>query len=173
MYTDYNPEIVGNRTYSALKALFNNSRDLQKDERIANLRCRDQLSFMKEFCTIKMQSTRRSGHSTAIAKLINEEQRNWAVIAPTLTMNRRIYELTFKYNSNIKKATLDCINFENNKTVRFLSLNTLDNRLRGFEFEGIIVDCAFMLSNKQIEKLYKLGETSMRFSREQYFIFVG
>ena len=83
---------ISNRTYESLKNLFLNCRESQDEAKKFGLHENSALAYAKEFCTIKMCCSRRSGHSTAIAKLINEYPDYWAIIDYNLNCSKRTLE---------------------------------------------------------------------------------
>lgn len=168
-------EKMGSRTYKALRHLWKNSKEMQELELVKQFRCQDSIAHAKEYCTISLKTARRSGHTTAIAKFITRHRdMDWLVIAPNLKTSERIRSvLCEKYGHNkVGKVTLLEINFIDNKTTRFSSIGSYEKDLRGTELDGIIVDCAFMLSQQDLTNIYNLGVASMRFKPHAYFIFV-
>jgi hypothetical protein len=136
----------------------------------------NRLGFAKEFGTIKMCTSRRAGHSTAIAKLVNEfNDKNWVVISNTCQMLVHLHKLITRCaeqdGNNIKFCTPSHIEFENG-SLDLIGIDSADRYLRGREFDGIIVDCAFWLSQSKIDKLYEVGIPCMQFKPHVIFIFV-
>ena len=168
---------IADRTYLALKYLYLNAKDLQNENVISYLRKTQPLAYAKEFCTIKLSTARRSGHSSAIARFVNEHySKNWAIISYNQNMSERNIENVSKNSgNNIYKATKSYIEFtkdkESGKTI-FTSFNSFDRDLRGIELDGIIIDCASMLTKKKIKSLYEVGMSCMARKQYQFFIFI-
>lgn len=163
---------VYNRTYQALKNLYLNSKEIQKQ--IKPLALLNDLSYAKEICTIRMATARRSGHTSSIAKFVNKyNDKNWAIIPPTMRQVEEINKMVGVYSKgDILKQTQSYIEFKNGRT-QFMTANTFNRDLRGLDLDGIIVDCAFYLSQSKIEELYQVGMPCMRFKPYKFFIFVG
>ena len=168
-----NSNKIGNQTYQALKYLFLNSKDMQDEAKKLGWE-RDNLSYAKEFCTIKLTTARRSGHSTAIAKLVNEyHDHKWSLLGYNLAMAERNLNLIRQYDKGfISKATKSYVEFQSGGKVDFMSLQNFENNLRGIEFDGIIVDCACMMSQNKMERLYDSAIPCMQFRPYMFFIFV-
>lgn len=171
---------IGDRTYRALKCLYLNAKNLQNEKVIGYLRESQPLAYAKEFCTIKLATARRSGHSSAIARFINDHNnQNWAVISYNQNMSEHNLErVRFDAmdpksgKSNIIKVTKSYVNFADGKTI-FTSFGSFDRDLRGINLDGIIVDCAYMLTKEKTKKLYQTAMPCMARKRYQFFIFVG
>ena len=87
-------DIVCRSTYEALTLLVNGcyfSQDRAKEM----LRLPGK-SFDKEFCTVKMSTARRSGHSTALAKIALEHFDKALFLAPTLSMVNHLQEIVHR-----------------------------------------------------------------------------
>jgi len=164
-----------NRNFKALECLYLNSKEMQENDIIQKQKCRDQLSVAKEFCTIKMTTARRTGHSTAIAKFITKHKNNWVIITPVLKQADFLHNMTV---NEIKRENLfiskeNSLNIESeNRKINFMSIHNFDNQLRGLELDGIIVDCASFMNPSKIDLLYRVGIECMRNKPYMFFIFV-
>jgi len=124
---------IYNRTYLSLKYLFLNSAIAQ------NTQSKEyDLSYLKEFCTIRIIGPRRSGHTFALLKLIREYNLNGAI----LVQNRKILNRTKQYFINSDETPL------------FL-IESLD-LLRGSSYQFIAVDGASIVKAKQMIEIYNL-----------------
>ena len=90
-------------------------------------------SWIKEFCTIKFGLPRQSGHTTFAKKLIGEIGTRVLYIAP----NQQI----------LKHANLPPIN-------RMTVEGVANKQHLGRRFQMVIVDCASLLSQRDLETLY-------------------
>lgn len=168
---------IADRTYLALKYLYLNAKDVQNDTKIKNLHYPHPLSYAKEFCTIRLTTARRGGHSSAIARFINEYYDNqWVLISINQNMSlHNLNKIKLFGNKYIQKMTTSSVEYKNkNKTGKTIltSLGSFERDMRGLDINGVIVDGACMLSNKAEEKLYNIGMECMRLQPHQFFIFV-
>ena len=131
------------------------------------------LSYAKEIATIKIASSRRSGHSTIILDMINE----FYNIALILTHNihqrdfymERIRYETLKPNSNFlggQSIERTPQLFRTSSTTIYLgTINSLDS-LRGLpQIEAAFIDCASFLSNKKKDQVYDVLLPYMHFPK--------
>jgi len=162
-----------NRTYQALSNLYLNCRNMQEDEVIKAFRNTDRLAHAKEFGTISMSGPRRSGHTTSIARLLNNLTGQWVVMDLNVAMSARKTKIFIPYldKHNIVKYTANNITTEN-LSVDFISINQID-KMRGVQIDGIIVDCAYFVKRKQREELYSTCLPCMQFKNYVFFMFIG
>ena len=136
-------------------------------------------NYAKEFCTVRFASSRRSGHSTAIAKIALEYFNKALILSPTLDMSRHLYQYFMseleRQNITAQKITQSkiIITEDHENMYHFGSLEQNINAFRGISLEAIIVDCAFMMSNAKEEKLYKDFIPAMSCFSEGFWIFIG
>jgi hypothetical protein len=147
-------------------------------------------SYLKEFCTIRMQTARRSGHTTAICQVAYEYFRRALILFYNHEMSQRTkayfaevcaengitknIEVGLQYPKTKDKFVSKASSFirvDDSDEYCFGSVNSIDN-LKGFEFEAIFVDCAFMLSKKKEDKIYETLAPCMAKYPEKFFIFV-
>lgn len=164
--------LISNRTFQALENLYLNSKDMQDYSR--DDYSYQPLAHAKEYCTIKLTTARRSGHSTAISKLITKYNNNWAIISHNQAMSERLIDniRLNSINNNIVKITKSQIDFKNGNKTILITTHNFNEKLRGISLDGIIVDCACLLSQKKIEEIYKTGIPCMQFQPYRFFIFV-
>jgi hypothetical protein len=168
---------VGDRTYLALKYLYLNAIEVQDEKCIHDLRYSAPLAYAKEFGTIKVTTARRAGHSSAIARFVNEfYDNNWAIISYNQHMSKHNMEYIKEYaNPYIKKQTQFRIEYENGKkkgTTIMSSFASFERDLRGIDLNGVLVDCACLLSKTTTEVLYQIGLGCMAKNKYAFFIFV-
>lgn len=165
-----------NKTYQSLTNLFFNCKKAQETNVVKKFRIQDPIAHAKEFGTIAICGTRRSGHTTSIARLLNNLNGNWIVINPNLEISIRCCQTVASYlgNHEITKQCKTKIT-TNNINIDFISLQQLDrfDRLRGMDLNGIIVDCATFIKRKQKRRLYLDALPCMRCKDYVFFIFVG
>tara|TARA_R110000824_G_scaffold148242_3_gene317887 strand:- start:67817 stop:68338 length:522 start_codon:yes stop_codon:yes gene_type:complete len=163
---------IGKRTYKALVALYKNSRDMQRDG-VNRFNGLSDLAYAKEFCTIKMATSRQAGHSTAIAKFVTKHNKKWLILTPNMEMAIRArHNCVNQSCKKIIKMTPTEVLFENEQSITFASVRQIE-RLDTY-FDGVILDCAALVSQKQIEEIYTQVLKLMRgkLDPEKYFIFV-
>jgi len=158
-------------TNLALRYLFKASEAIQKDPYIIENRFNHRLSYAKEFATVKMTASRRTGNTQSVADLCNYIDLHWLI----LSYNLRIVE-------NVR---LRCLNLHKHKIIRstkqefmsenvwitFGSINSID-KYRGLKLRGIIVDGASNCSEVNLERLYEL-QPCMNDHPTEHFLFVG
>ena len=174
------PKFLGNRTFTALECLYLNSKDMQEEQisddlyRSDDYYCKNKLALAKEFCTIKLATARRCGHSSAIAQLVNKYHKNWAIISGNQSMSEKISKKINKWNEkrDIRKTTQKIIEFKDNSMILLEKQHTFFTNLRGHELDGIIVDGISFLSQSKIENIYEMGITCMEHKKYKFFIFV-
>ena len=161
------------RTTLALNCLYNNLVEMQTliGERKIDL---FDNAFIKEFCTIKLTTSRRSGHSTAIGNFVANRDGTWIVLTHNLHQARylmnTIADAFVRSNVKILKQTQSEIISQNNAVI-LSSYNCLDG-MRGRRVSGVICDCASLLKKKQIKEMVKILCPAMRLSKSPCFIYV-
>ena len=168
---------IAEGTYVALKTLIETSYYSQVAfKNVSTLN--DKKNWLKEYCTIKMTCSRRSGHSTAIAKLIPEYFNRALILAHTLDMTKRNLERFLQMGEKdkylngeiIQKYTCNKIITESSEYI-FSSINCLD-KFRGEKFQAIVVDVACLVSKNEIEEIYDILGDCMNIYSEKFFIFI-
>lgn len=168
-----NMNVIGDRTYLALKSLYLNLIEVQSDPLNAKFVLQDWLSYAKEYSTIKLCCTRRSGHTTAIGKLVNEFNKNWLVMSYNLHTAERVKAVILSENDRkILKETSSYIDFKDGTNILFSSHFAFENEIKGRELDGIIVDVFSMMPQKKVDLLYETGMPSMLRTKNPAFIFI-
>lgn len=127
--------------YSALKKLIKTSRESRK--KFLNKKSISQSYLFKEICTIRLASSRSSGHSTTIKNYCKYNPGMYLVMYPNERI-RRLHEQDFSaYNSYIYTTTANCV------ADRYKS--TKQN------FDIIFVDNSSLLSKEQLENVYNIA----------------
>ena len=175
------------RIIESINLLTQNSMEIQDklSETMDNPDSRSPLGYAKEYCTVKVCTARRSGHTTAINYFILNKaaklNQKWAIIYPNQhileTNKKNISEYLKSLNGNIKTTYKPNefnnyrIVFKNGGEIPFITINSLD-KLRGTMLDGIIVDCSSLLSENKIDMLYDHGINCMKKNKYKFFIFV-
>ena len=169
-------------TYSALKSLIESC--YYSQIRYGSAGHPSEMGACKEMYTVKMASSRRSGHTTAIARAI-PEYFNRALI---LSHNRCMSDGLKKAFTSIYRE-LQAVPFDTNLTpIRIEEqsrLVTEDSEyifgstynLRDFQgynirFEAVVVDASSILTDKEEEDIYRYLLPCMLTYPERFFIFV-
>lgn len=124
--------------------------------------------FLKEYCTIKLLTSRQSGHTDSIARLAVKHFDKVMFLTHSLCMSRVLktrvenkLENTITYSDNLSCKT-------KSQTFYFQILNRAPDCFRGYDLEAIIVDGTFFLSQSKIDLLYKYPVINFPF----FYIFV-
>lgn len=114
-------------------------------------------AFLKNFCTIKVCSARRSGHSTAIIKSAVDFERP-LILFPNDDMAKNLKKVAKNlYPKESKKMTFCSINSK----IGYNQINA----------DVVFVDCTSLLSSTKIDELYSCFETNVN-KFPFYIIFV-
>jgi len=183
-------EKMWGNTYSALKSLIDNCYYAQAVYPFPVGDTSQHKGFFKEFCTVKMQTSRRSGHSTALCKVAYEYFNNALILAYNEDQSHRLrgafpnatgiilptkakmeigveMPLHVQFGSKMNNV----IRVNGNQNYYFGTVNGMES-LRGCEFEAVFVDCAFALSQKKEDQIYDEVGPAMAKYPEKFFIFV-
>ncbi len=104
------------------------------------------LKIAKEFGTVKLCTARGSGHTSAIAKIIEEKFNKVVLVLPTMNI------------VNIFKNNFPDIK---NK-IHFCSPSSFDRLLGLSDYEAVIVDCCSFISQSKIDELYNITACIMK-----------
>ncbi len=133
------------KLYSSLINLLEIAKEIQTEKQDA-MSCLPKLRIAKEFATVKLCTTRGAGHTSAIAKLIEEKLNKVVLVFPTMQMSK-MFENNFPH---IKDK------------IHFCSPNSFDRILGLGEYEAVIVDCSSLISQSKIDELYNLTANVMK-----------
>jgi hypothetical protein len=176
-------------TELALSMMIENSyftqRELKKHDFSKNM---SQKAIYHEACTIRLCSSRRCGHTTAIANLATEYFSHAFFLAPNVhTANRlkdavsarlqldSVYteprEISKVTASKIMGLPTGSLTTPYDISYTFGSFKNL-SCLRGCRAEAIFIDCASFMSKNEEENVYAVAGASMCLEDYQFFIFV-
>jgi len=129
-------------------------------------------AYLKEFCTIRMTTSRQSGHTTAVCKLAHEYFDSAILMSPTYEMSKRFCQFLRHVipDSEITKITKSEL-ATNNGGYYFGSYKSIDI-FRGISCEAVIIDGTFDLTPKKEDELYTVLEPCMSRWHQKFFIFV-
>ena len=166
---------IGENTYSALKSLVDNSYYVREGfQHQFNVDIEG--SYQRDYCTVQLAATRRSGHSTAIVRLTLEYFRKALILYPNLQMAERMRDVFRSYEGEgIRKCSRGRIEMHDGS---LYLLDTVQARLtekdiQMNDIEAIIVDCATLLSDIKRDLIYEIGSRCMSSVPQKIFIFVG
>ena len=147
--------------YTALENLFKISLIYQEQGILEETKYTSPKAYIKEVCTIKFNTSRQSGHSTSIVKLIEKYKQNMGKII-FVNLNKDV-ENRFK-EKFIKNSEY---NFDN---LEFFTFKTLEN-MRGLYINTIIIDMTSLMSQEKKEELYNnLAAQLTQRPKEKFFI---
>lgn len=160
---------VYNNTYKALVCLFENSyyTQLTLENRI------NDLCEWKEFCTIRMTSSRQSGHTFSIAKLSLEYFDSAILLSANQDMSNHMFETIKNLQNNpefFTKVTPSTLRTSNGQYL-FGTYENLD-RYRGVTTEAIFIEGTFNLTPKKEDDIYRTLGPCMARNPQKFFIFV-
>ena len=154
---------MNDRVYKCAKLLAKQSKLVQK-EFVINRRV--DISHLKEFCTVKVSTARRSGHTTAIVKIALEsvqKKKNVLVLSHNQHMSRAIC------GQAINEVIPEMVNYTSHRlrtesnTIWFDSRGNNYDRFKGPQIDVVLVDCATFWSPNKIDEMYKIVAPSMMF----------
>ena len=142
---------IGSNSYTALKYLIENAYCIQT----LIFRPLDSAMYnYKEFCTIRMRSARRSGHTTAMCKVAYEYFNKVIFLCPTIGLANRLYNTfvsLYKNEDDIIQRTSGTI-ITKCGGYFFGSYESLD-KFRGIDCEAVFIDPSCMLKPKKEEQI--------------------
>ena len=115
-----------------LETLIANCYEAQEETTITPL---SPLSWLNEYCQVKMYLPRQSGHTSAILSVFQRDPENTLVIAPRENMRQHMVSY-FEI----------CDHLDHIKTVH-------DYSSAGLDFRLVLVDCASFLSKRKVEEI--------------------
>lgn len=172
-------ETIWSNTYTALKCLIDNcyysqlimpsSRPTHTED---SLGC--DLGYLNEFCTVRMCSSRGSGHTTSMCKLAKEYFDKVIFLSPNHDMSERLNDCFQNlHSSRIEKSSRhkDEIVTQSGHYL-FGSHNSLNN-FRGMDCEAVFIDGTFMLNTISKEnEIYSTLAPCMKKYPQRFFIFI-
>lgn len=140
--------VISNRRcgklYSSLINLVEIAQEIQTEKQDV-MSCLPKLKISKEFGTVKLCTARGAGHTSAMAKLIEEKFNKVVLVFPTISM------------ANVFKNNFPAIKDK----IHFCSPNSFDRLLGLGGYEAVIVDCSSLISQSKIDELYNITANVM------------
>lgn len=96
------------------------------------------IDVAKQFGTVKIGTSRGSGHTSCMIRLINEYFHNAMVMFPNLAISRNT-NLPYRIGNNINICTPQSM-----------------DRIYGCNFDIVIVDCVSLISQSKLDQLYTI-----------------
>ena len=149
----------GDKIHNALLDLVEISEETQKDKK--DIKYKNMYSYLqwnKEFCTIKISTSRRAGHTFAISKLLQNKfiDKKIAIILP--------------HAENLEKSIF---NKNTNDNHTFCSIRNFFSSLKGHcNFDAIICDCSSAFKTQQINDIYSMASLILNLDNPSFIIFV-
>ena len=136
---------VGDKTYLAASLLVDVSEEIQ---RTLGASYQHNLEYAKNFCTVKVGTSRRSGHTTSMLRLCERFESSLIVVLniPMIDSLRS----NSLYAPIVNKA-------------RFVSRYNIDTAL-GVRYDAILIDCASIFRDSEIAQIYDLFVASVAVS---------
>jgi len=155
---------------SALYSLYIASKNMQLEPSSSDFRTRFPDGYSKEWATIQMKGSRRTGNTNAIGELCNHLDMNWLILSNTVNG----VKITSQACRKMSKHNVISFHTEEMTTkylhLFFGSINSVDS-YRDMKLKGIIVDNASCCGAK-LETIYSLAPCMANYPAE-HFILVG
>ena len=139
---------IDNHVYDALKILIKISENAQETSQ-ESLKCLSTFEWIKEYCTVRASTARRGGHTTAILKLMEDNEMHIGCVFQNYRMTRMFQD--FYNQRNCDRGKLEfCISKEELRS----------NKLAGRTFkklDALVIDNSFFYSKKDEDKMYQLA----------------
>jgi hypothetical protein len=167
MYIKYNENC-----YLALRLLIDQSYVAQKTQLV--LPPPETTDYYKEFCTVKMATSRGSGHTRAIAHLAYDYFKSVIILSPNQNMSLYTKNMLISAigENNIQYYTSNTISTTNGGRYYFRTLSDCVASVRGIQCEAVFIDCASTLQQERIDNIYRCMAPCMHYSWYKLFIFV-
>lgn len=147
-------------TFQAMELLLKSCHGIQK---ICGFNaCDIHNAYLKEFCTIRMTTARRAGHTMAMFKLIDKYFDKAIVVIHPFMMKHHKQEL----NKNIKKCKTEIIELT---TPHSFKNGVIEDKLRGIPYQAVFVDCP--MTKETEELIYKGCTPYINNNNKHFFIF--
>lgn len=168
---------IWSNTYNALKYLIDNSYYAQLAFPKNNLHLTNSLDFDKgyfnEFCTVRMCTARRSGHTTALCRVAKEYFDKVIFLSPNLDMSKKLWSHFRSLPDNCEFSKVIAGEISTNTGGRYLFGSHLAlDKFRGVETEAVFVDGTFSLNAKEEEEIYSCFASCMKKYPQKFFVFV-
>ena len=179
-------DTIYNNTYTALKLLIDNSYYSQiTNPPKLNAIGGETQSAWREYCTVKLCTSRQSGHTNAMCKVAYEYFDRAILISDNKSMSERIRSIFTNVistgcKSNVEigvkchefeKHSLNVIKVNEYKEYFFDTTHNID-KLIGCDVEAIFIDCASFVSKNKIDSIYDYLGPCMSKYPQNFFVFV-
>lgn len=153
---DIKSKVLYNKLYQSLENIFELSKVHQEYIINSNLyKYHNALSFLHDYCTIKLAGPRQCGHSHALIKLFREK----CLYGPIFYPNLDIAHLFYKEVENIQFLTFN--NILNHKVKDYKRLTNC-----------FAVDCATYLNKEQLDNLYIEASIYFNFDKPFFILLI-
>ena len=116
--------------------------------------------FAKEWCTIKLGCSRRSGHDYAAARIIED---NFSMVF-YVSGSRAMSEI----------ARRECIDHDVAYRVVFAGINNINNAgFIGLQFDAVIVNSASSIKPEKLDEIYERTIPMLANRTKKYWILLG
>ena len=140
----------------------------------------DHGGYAKEYCTVKMTTSRGCGHSTSLANVALKYFNEVIFLSPKLDMAHRLNKIVMsKYyklvgeeeaKSSVVKHTSDHIEFTDG--LYYFGNSTRLASMKGITAEAILIDGTFGLNEARENEIYQTFYPVMVKYPQKFFIFV-
>jgi hypothetical protein len=159
-------------TYEALRRLIDNSYYSQLHSSPDTSWKNGSKSYLKEFCTIRMCTSRRSGHTTAACKAAHEYFDRVMFLSPTVEMARQVKNTFMKINYDFASTGGSDFKTSSGEVYSFESYRSDMNFFSGRQFDAVIVDGTFDLGASKEDEIYDIFGNCMKNNPQRFFIFI-
>lgn len=179
----YSKDLQLEKGYEALNWLVDQSSQRQEKVFIPNDINGGQLANAMENCTIMFKTARQSGHTSLLVRLAYERFNNAIIVTPTqkqqkymrdqfLTLTIKNYPQTPFTMGNFMTSKL--LALPPNKVYHFVNMADGDDGFtacREYHTEAILVDCASLALEEEIESIYRNLGPCMTAHSKKFFVF--
>ena len=152
---------IGEKLNFVLNTLIDISEESQ--EKHKHHRAISELSWAKEFCTIRLSTSRQSGHTTAMMRTIKKRFQKSVIILP----NQRLKEYVYHQKRTIQvleNVTLD---------IKIMSINSIEKQSMGMKnINAVFIDNSYFLNKAEIDRVYDLFIPAMIRDKPYFFVFM-
>ncbi len=149
-------EKIKENVLKAMRLLIETSRHMQgvvKESEKRNPRYftkpENRLAFLKEFCTIRVCSSRRGGHSTSIVQCAVEDFHNPLILCYSENQSNNMKKSIKEIYPNLSISKYDKIICEHLNSKRMLGIPKVD---------AIFIDTASFISSSKMSEVYALAQ---------------
>ena len=139
---------INDTVYDAVKILVKISKESQERSHAAK-HCLGPMGWLKEYCTVRASTSRRTGHTTSVLKLMSENGMRIGYLTKTVTMVKEFNRLYGDFTADSGYLEF-CETFNS-------CCGESGYKMRGRKFphlDAVVVDISFMLSKVQENCIY-------------------